>query len=174
MIFPVSIPESLKQTLLWRSAVEIIHVLRENGFSAWLVGGAPRDILSGKTPKDLDIATSARPEEIQKLFPDSLPLGASFGVVVILKNAFQFETATLREERLYEDGRHPEDVCYTTDPMLDVQRRDFTINAMLLDPENETVLDYTGGLADLKRGIVRTVGDAKRRFSEDYLRILRA
>ena len=141
---------------------------------AWIVGGAPRDILCGKMPADLDLATSATPDEILKLFPAALPLGASFGVVVVMMKGLMFDVATFRKELAYDDGRHPEEVFYTHSPEEDVLRRDFTVNAMLLDPEKEQIIDYTGGLADLKKGIIRTVGNPVRRFQEDHLRILRA
>ena len=174
MIFSVTVPPALKQTARWQAALEIIQTLRQCGFSAYIVGGAVRDVLLGNMPKDLDIASSATPEKILEIFPEALPLGASFGVVVIRKQGYSFETATFREERAYEDGRHPEEVVYTDSPEPDACRRDFTINAMFLDPVEESVLDYTGGLSDLKKGILRTVGDPDRRFHEDYLRILRA
>ena len=174
MFFSINIPSSLKKSELWHAASEVIHVLREAGFSAWIVGGAPRDILCNRNPADLDIATSAVPDELLKLFPSAIPLGASFGVVVVVVRGLMFDVATYRYERAYEDGRHPEEVQYTDSPELDVYRRDFTINAMLLDPEQEQILDYTEGFADLKKGIVRTVGDPVRRFQEDHLRILRA
>ena len=148
--------------------------LRRAGFDSWLVGGCVRDLVLGKQPKDFDIATAARPEEVMALFARSIPVGASFGVVTVIENGTGFEVATFREERDYLDGRRPETLRYSKTPQEDVSRRDFTINALLYDPEKCCITDYTGGLADLRRGLLRAIGDAKTRFSEDYLRMLRA
>ena len=159
---------------MFSAAVEIVRILRDHGKKGFFAGGAARDMLLGRTPHDIDIATSARPEEIQSWFEKTCAIGASFGVVTILRNGFSFETATLREEREYLDGRRPEKVFYTDDEQLDVARRDFTINGILYDPIEENMLDFVGGLEDLRRGMIRTIGNPAQRFSEDYLRILRA
>ncbi len=159
---------------MFSAALEIVTILREHGKKAFFAGGAARDLLLGTAPHDIDIATSARPEEIQSWFEKTCAIGASFGVVTILRDGLAFETATLREEREYLDGRRPETVLYTDNEQLDVERRDFTINGILYDPIEEEMLDFVGGLEDLRRGILRTIGDPARRFSEDYLRILRA
>ncbi len=159
---------------MFSAALKVTERLRQHGEKAFFAGGAARDMLLGKTPHDIDIATSALPGEIASWFDHTCAIGASFGVVTILQDGFSFETATLREERDYLDGRRPEQVFYTDDEQKDVARRDFTINGLLYDPLEEEMLDFVGGVEDLHRGILRTIGDPGRRFSEDYLRILRA
>ncbi|MBQ9087531.1 MAG: CCA tRNA nucleotidyltransferase [Lentisphaeria bacterium] len=144
------------------------------GFQTALVGGSVRDLLLSRTPSDFDLVTVARPEEITKVFPDAKLVGASFGVVIIRYDGIDVEVASARSERSYMDGRHPEEVSYTRDLAQDALRRDFTVNALMYDFAQKKVLDFTGGVADLKRGILRTVGDPGERFREDYLRILRA
>ncbi|MCP3965881.1 MAG: CCA tRNA nucleotidyltransferase [Lentisphaerae bacterium] len=156
------------------AATCIVKKLRESGFEAWFVGGAVRDVLLGKTPKDVDVATSARPEELRHLFEHIREVGASFGVMLIKQDELWFEVATFREERNYLDGRRPAEVKYTGDPRIDVIRRDFTVNGLLCDPFNGEVIDYTDGVNDLRKGILRTIGEPEVRFNEDYLRILRA
>ena len=156
------------------AAQTVSHRLAQAGFRSALVGGAVRDLLLGRTPSDFDLVTTARPDELQKIFPEAKLVGASFGVVIIRVDGIDMEVATARSERSYLDGRHPENISYTTDFSLDAQRRDFTVNAMMYDLERGELLDYTGGVEDLKRGILRTVGDPAARFNEDYLRILRA
>ncbi len=162
-------------------AVEIASGLRSHSFQAWLVGGCVRDLLLGREPKDYDIATDARPEELLRQFPRAQLVGAQFGVVLV----DGVEVATFRSDHAYADGRHPERVTFETDPRQDVLRRDFTINALLLDPSilnssysphslSSQVLDYVGGLADLRAGVIRAIGDAGQRFEEDHLRMLRA
>ncbi len=158
----------------YRAAAGIVSTLRKAGYEAYLVGGAVRDMVLGKMPADYDVTTSARPEEVTALFEHSIPVGAAFGVVTVVMDSMNFEVATFREERDYEDGRRPETLRYSRTPQEDVARRDFTVNALLFDPETSRVIDFTGGLADLKRGVIRTIGDARTRFSEDYLRMLRA
>ena len=148
--------------------------LAQAGFRSALVGGAVRDMLLGRTPADFDLVTTARPEDLQKIFPEAKLVGASFGVVIIRENGIDMEVATARSERTYLDGRHPENISYTTDFSLDAKRRDFTVNALMYDLENNELLDYNNGVDDLQRGILRTVGDPAERFKEDYLRILRA
>lgn len=164
---PTGLPE-------YRIAVDIAGRLRDGGFSAYIVGGAPRDIFMGTTPKDFDICTSATPDEVTRLFPHSHAVGAAFGVITVVEGDYNFEVATYREERDYMDGRRPETVRYSKTPFEDVSRRDFTVNALLLDPFENKIIDYTGGVEDLHKGILRTIGDPNVRFSEDYLRILRA
>lgn len=159
---------------LFSAAAEVAAELKRHGKKAFLIGGCVRDMLLGAAPHDIDIATSARPEEIQAIFEKTHAVGASFGVVTIHWGGFCFETATLREERDYMDGRRPETVLYTDDEVRDVIRRDFTINGLLCDPRTGEVFDHVGGIADLRRGVLRTIGEPSRRFSEDYLRILRA
>src|SRR6185312_9478738 len=155
-------------------AKSIIERLRAEGHSAWLVGGCVRDLLLGRAPKDFDVATSARPEELLRLFPRSGQVGAHFGVVLVRDGDAQVEVATFRSDLDYADGRRPTAVHFETDPEQDVLRRDFTINALLLDPATSEVIDYTGGRADLAAGVIRAIGDPVRRFREDHLRLLRA
>ena len=156
------------------AAASVVAVLRKAGFESGMVGGCVRDLLLGRTPSDCDIVTTAHPERIAALFPDSRLVGASFGVSLVRVGEFEFEVATAREERFYLDGRHPEEVRYTDDLAVDMRRRDFTINALWYDPVEGCVHDTVGGLGDLERGVVRTVGDPGARFGEDFLRMLRA
>lgn len=166
--------EATLRSPLFEGAVAIASRLREAGYNALFVGGAPRDMLLGVMPKDIDIATSARPEQVSSLFPRSHPVGAAFGVVTVVEGDVPYEVASFREEREYLDGRHPESVRYTDDPELDVLRRDFTVNGLFFDPEDGMIVDHVGGIEDLKAGLLRCIGDAGQRFSEDYLRMLRA
>lgn len=152
----------------------MIARLREAGFTAYLVGGCVRDLLLGRAPDDFDIATSARPDEVVRLFPDTDLVGAHFGVVLVRMDGAQVEVATFRSDHSYQDGRRPEKVEYETDPRQDALRRDFTINAMFLDPVSGEVFDFAGGQADLQGCVLRTVGDPEQRFAEDHLRLLRA
>lgn len=144
--------------------------LRDAGHQAWLVGGCVRDRLLGRTPKDYDIATDAPPAAVVNLFPGALLAGAQFGVVLV--NGI--EVATFRSDHAYSDGRRPERVHFETDPREDVRRRDFTINALLMNPFTEEILDFVSGRADLEAGLIRAIGDPERRFEEDHLRMLRA
>ena len=155
-------------------ASRICRALREKGYQAYLVGGCVRDLLLGREPADYDVATEATPEEVQRLFPRSLTVGAQFGVVVVTEDAAQVEVATFRSDMGYSDGRHPDQVRYSKRPQDDVLRRDFTINALLLDPETGEVLDIAGGREDLRAGIIRAMGDAEQRLKEDKLRMMRA
>ncbi|MGA7684171.1 MAG: CCA tRNA nucleotidyltransferase [Terriglobales bacterium] len=168
-------------------ATEIVRTLRERGFQAYFAGGCVRDMLLSREPADYDVSTDATPQEVMRIFPQSLAVGAQFGVVLVPEkptttedaeehggNAAAVEVATFRSDIGYSDGRHPDEVRFTKDPREDVQRRDFTINGMLLDPITNEVLDFVGGRADLKAGIVRAIGDPSRRFAEDKLRMLRA
>ena len=148
--------------------------LRASGHQAYLVGGCVRDLLLGRTPKDFDVATDAPPERIVALFPNSSCVGAQFGVVLVRDSGAQVEIATFRSDRQYTDGRRPSAVRFETDPRADVLRRDFTINGLMLDPENGRLLDYVEGRADLERRVVRAIGDPEERFREDHLRLLRA
>ena len=133
-----------------------------------------RDLLLGRRPKDFDVATDAPPDRVCAIFPRSGVVGAHFGVVLVREGEAQVEVATFRSDHAYLDGRRPESVRFETDPRQDVLRRDFTINALLLDPASGDVLDFVGGRADLEHGIVRAIGDAEARFAEDHLRLLRA
>src|SRR4051812_16325041 len=158
-------------------ALEIAQKLRAAGFEALWAGGCVRDELLGLTPKDYDIATSAKPDQIRDLFGyrRTLPIGASFGVITVLgpHGAGQIEVATFRTDAAYSDGRHPAAVTFTT-AEHDAQRRDFTINGLFYDPIAEKVVDYVGGQQDLKAHILRAIGNPRLRLSEDKLRMLRA
>jgi len=152
----------------------IVRWLRVEGHSAWLVGGCVRDLLLGRVPKDFDVATSATAAELLRIFPGAGQIGAHFGVVLVHEDAAHVEVATFRTDLDYADGRRPSAVHFESSPQQDVLRRDFTINALLLDPDTGEVLDYVGGRADLDARIVRAIGDPVRRFQEDHLRMLRA
>ncbi len=155
-------------------ACAIVRRLREHGFTAYFAGGCVRDALRGAPVKDIDVATSATPEQVAALFPaQSVGVGKSFGVMLVLQGGVPYDVATFRTDGGYQDGRHPESVAYDT-AEHDAQRRDFTVNALFYDPLEARVIDYVGGLADLRDGILRTVGDPLRRFREDRLRLLRA
>jgi poly(A) polymerase len=156
-------------------AIGIVRDLRGRGHKAYLVGGCVRDKLLGIAPKDYDIGTDATPDEVRFYFPDSELVGAHFGVILVgSPEGVHVEVATFRSDSAYSDGRRPDKVQFETDPALDAQRRDFTINGLMLEPLSGEVLDYVGGRADLDKGIVRAIGDAEQRFSEDHLRMLRA
>jgi poly(A) polymerase len=160
-------------------AEQICSTLRAAGCQAYLVGGCVRDILLNREPADYDVATNATPERVEQIFPNSLTVGAQFGVVVVtaesqVGNRLQVEVATFRSDVGYSDGRHPDAVVYAKSAEEDVKRRDFTINGLLLDPQTEEVLDYVGGRDDLRAGIIRAIGQPERRFGEDKLRMLRA
>jgi putative nucleotidyltransferase with HDIG domain len=155
-------------------AGKVIATLRGAGHQAYLVGGSVRDTLLGLQPKDFDIATDARPDRIMDLFPRSSRVGAHFGVVLVRDVFAQVEVATFRSDREYLDGRRPTGVHFETDPRQDVLRRDFTINGLLMDPDNGRVLDFVGGRDDIQNRLVRAIGDPGTRFEEDHLRMLRA
>jgi len=186
-------------------AINIVRELRSRGFQAYFAGGCVRDMLLGLAPADYDVATDARPAEVMRIFPETYAVGAQFGVVLVprsrptqAKEAWMghpglvdhpepepelapsehpnyVEVATFRNDGTYSDGRHPDQVSYSKDPQEDVQRRDFTINGLLMDPlDGDRVLDFVGGRDDLKAGVVRAIGDPERRFAEDKLRMLRA
>ena len=155
-------------------ADSICDALQHNGHQAFLVGGCVRDLLLGRDPADYDVATDATPHQVMQLFPDSMAVGAKFGVVLVSRNGNQVEVATFRRDKGYSDGRHPDEVIFTTTAEDDVSRRDFTINGLLMRHNTNKVLDFVQGRADLSAGIIRAIGDPVRRFSEDKLRMLRA
>jgi len=155
------------------AATRVIKRLQAEGFQALLAGGCVRDMLLGKTAHDYDVATSATPEVITKLFRRTVTVGARFGVVIVLLHNRQVEVATFRSDASYVDGRRPSGVVFT-DARHDAQRRDFTINGMFFDPLAGEVIDYVGGRADLERRLIRAIGEANERFAEDHLRMLRA
>src|SRR6266567_7689589 len=169
-------------------ATNIVRTLGERGYQAYLVGGCVRDLLLGLEPADYDVATDSTPQQVMEIFPQTFAVGAQFGVVLVPLPKSEsgesavgpgekvpvIEVATFRSDGGYSDGRHPDEVRFTKDPREDVQRRDFTINGMMLDPATNEVLDFVGGRDDLKAGIIRAIGDPERRFTEDKLRMLRA
>jgi len=151
----------------------IVQRLRQEGYEAYLAGGCVRDMLLGKTPQDYDITTNARPEQIQKIFAETIPVGAQFGVMLVLVDRQPFEVASFRHDGPYLDGRHPSQVRYGS-LEEDIQRRDFTINGMIYDPMADRVIDLVDGKRDLERHIVRAIGNPIDRFAEDRLRMIRA
>ncbi|HZR33311.1 MAG TPA: CCA tRNA nucleotidyltransferase [Terriglobales bacterium] len=179
-------------------AIQIVRTLHLAGHKAYLVGGCVRDIVLGRQPADYDVATGATPDQVMRIFPQSYAVGAQFGVVLVpspdgneqparpsqigtansaehqTDKAGVVEVATFRSDIGYSDGRHPDQVRFSSDPKEDVQRRDFTINGLLYDPEADRILDYVGGRADIRSKIIRTIGEPELRFREDKLRMLRA
>ncbi len=177
-------------------AISIVRMLRERGHQAYLVGGCVRDMVLGREPADYDVTTDATPDQVMRIFPETYAVGAQFGVVLVppgspdareLRPAVEatsvptdhskadvVEVATFRSDIGYSDGRHPDRVQFSIDPREDVERRDFTINGLLLDPIKGEILDFVGGQQDLKAGIIRTIGSPEQRFGEDKLRMLRA
>jgi putative nucleotidyltransferase with HDIG domain len=186
----------------FEAALEIIKTLRAAGYEAYLAGGCVRDLLLGREPEDHDVATSATPDVVLRMFPRTFAVGAHFGVVLVaseigsdckdgsVEERCTTEVATFRSDGVYSDGRHPDEVRYTKTAEEDVQRRDFTINGLLLDPLRgdgvleefppdpkslrAAVVDYVGGLNDLDAGVIRAIGFPEKRFEEDQLRLLRA
>jgi len=160
------------------TAVQIAGELKARGFQAWLVGGCVRDLVLKREPADYDIATDAKPSQLIEIFPKAQLVGAQFGVVIV----DGIEVATFRSDHAYSDGRHPLEVSFESDARQDVLRRDFTINALLLDPAlaqasadfTSHVVDYAGGLGDLSNHVIRAIGNPEQRFEEDHLRMLRA
>ncbi|GGA66658.1 HDIG domain-containing protein [Edaphobacter acidisoli] len=174
-------PHPVTDNPKYAAARRIALLLREHGHQAYFAGGCVRDLLLGVGPKDFDVATSATPDEVLELFPKALTVGAHFGVVLVRDGDVSTEVATFRHDGVYSDGRRPDAVRFSSDPREDVQRRDFTINGMLLDPvvfeETEdaakAALDFVGGRSDLAAETLRAIGDPTVRFAEDKLRMLR-
>src|SRR5438445_10261788 len=156
-----------------KTAREVAARLRAVGHIAYFAGGCVRDMVRGLTPKDYDIATDARPEVVQKIFPRTYAVGVHFGVIIVLENDFQFEVATFRSDEAYIDGRHPTAVHFSS-PEEYAWRRDVTINGMFYDPVSEEVIDLVCGRAVIAAQLVRAIGDPAQRFAEDRLRMLRA
>lgn len=157
----------------WHAALHVIKELRAAGFSSLLAGGCVRDKLLSIAPKDFDIATNARPEQIKKTFRRAKLVGAKFGVAVVRQFGHDIEVATFRTDGVYSDGRHPDDVQFGSE-VDDAHRRDFTINGMFYDPIDDKIIDYVNGQADLAARVLRTIGEPEDRFAEDHLRMLRA
>jgi poly(A) polymerase len=160
-------------SVLWDEAIELVRALRGAGHEAYFAGGCVRDHLMGVEPKDVDIATSAKPEEVRGLFPKTNAVGAHFGVVLVHTKVATYEVATFRADMGYSDGRHPDAIRFAT-AREDVERRDFTINGMFYDPLADEVHDWVGGRDDIARKTIRAIGNADNRFQEDRLRLLRA
>lgn len=154
-------------------ALDIVRALRGKGFQALFAGGAVRDLLIGRRVKDIDIATSAEPDDIERIFSRTVAVGKAFGVIRVLAGEREYEVATFRADMGYEDGRRPSGVRFVED-REDALRRDFTVNALFMDPLEERVIDFVGGREDLEAGVIRAVGDPDLRFNEDRLRLLRA
>ena len=158
----------------FKGAKFVVNELESNGHAAFIVGGAVRDLYMGVEPSEFDISTSATPKEIENIFKKTKPVGQSFGVMLVIIDNLFFEVATFREDMNYIDGRHPEDVKYTKDPEIDIKRRDFTVNGLMLNPNTFEIVDFCRGCEDIDSKILRTIGNPAERFSEDHLRILRA
>ena len=169
----VRLPKLLDSSPLVEVATSVVRHLRNHGHVAYFAGGCVRDALLGFPPKDIDVATDARPEEVQRIFARTVPVGAKFGVIRVLENEWEFEVATFRSDGAYLDGRRPDTVTFSS-PEEDARRRDFTINGMFYDPVADTVVDYVEGRKDLERKLIRAIGEARLRFGEDRLRMLRA
>ncbi len=155
------------------TAISIVRRLQKSGHEAYFVGGCVRDLLRGAEPGDYDIVTSAKPDEVYPLFSRTVPVGMRFGVVIVVEEGHNYEVATFRSEEDYGDGRRPSHVEFTT-AEDDSRRRDFTVNALLMDPLAGSIIDYVGGKEDIERRLIRTIGSAQERFAEDHLRMLRA
>src|SRR5476651_1111017 len=154
-------------------AKEIVACLQHAGFAAFWVGGCVRDFLLGREPQDFDIATDAKPGQVEKLFKKTIPVGKKFGVMVVIEGGHQFQVATFRAEADYQDGRRPEKIIFAN-AEADASRRDFTVNGLFYDPLTKKIHDWVGGEKDLRARIIRTIGKPEERFSEDHLRMLRA
>jgi poly(A) polymerase len=155
------------------TAGEIVARLQSAGFAAFWVGGCVRDFLLGREPQDFDIATDARPEQVEKLFRKTIPVGKKFGVIIVVEGGQQFQVATFRAEADYQDGRRPEKISFAN-AGADASRRDFTVNGLFYDPLTQKIHDWVGGEKDLRAKIIRTIGAPEERFGEDHLRLLRA
>lgn len=162
-----------KKTVEFETAKNIAKKLVDQGFEAYFAGGCVRDLLLGRPAQDIDIATSAHPEQVLSLFEKSFPKGESFGVVSVMEQDREYEIATFRTEGKYSDGRHPDEVSFSSAEQ-DAQRRDFSINGMFFDPIKEAVIDFVGGKDDLKKKLIRAIGEPAERFKEDKLRLMRA
>lgn len=166
-------PDDVGDDETYRAAADVVARLREAGFEAYFAGGCVRDRLLGRRPQDYDVATSARPEEVERLFRRTIAVGKAFGVVRVGCRGRWFETATFRKDGAYRDRRRPESVVYSS-AEEDARRRDFTVNGMFEDPRDGRVVDFVGGRADLEARVLRAIGDPEERFDEDALRLLRA
>lgn len=158
---------------IYNSSLDVLKKIRGAGFTAFFAGGAVRDKLLGRTPKDYDIATNALPEQVEDLFPKTVAVGKAFGVIMVVQDGHEIEVATFREDAGYQDGRRPDSVSFCG-AEEDAKRRDFTANGMFYDPIADEIIDYVGGREDLNKQMIRAIGEPDRRFAEDHLRMLRA
>ncbi|MCH9609766.1 MAG: CCA-adding enzyme [Chlamydiales bacterium] len=156
-----------------KKSLKLVQTLHNAGYTAYYAGGWVRDHLLGQESGEVDIATNASPDTIEALFPKTIAVGKAFGVIVVIFEGTQFEVATFRKDHPYHDGRHPDGIDFST-PEKDAQRRDFTINGMFFDPLTEEIHDYVDGQSDLKKQVIRAIGDPLKRFEEDRLRMIRA
>ena len=154
-------------------ANKIVKKLYEEGYTAYFAGGWVRDFLMHRTSDDIDIATEASVEDVQRIFPKTIPVGVNFGIVIVVEEGHQFEVATFRKDEGYRDGRRPISVA-SADAKQDAERRDFTINGMFYDPMQQEIIDYVEGKKDIEKGIIRAIGNPHERFLEDRLRMIRA
>ena len=154
-------------------ALQIVKSLHKAGFIAYFAGGCVRDLIMREQPKDYDVATTAKSEDIEKLFSKCVPVGKQFGVTIVVFQEHHFEVVTFRREGVYTDRRHPDEVAFTT-PGEDAKRRDFTVNGLFYDPLKCKVIDYVNGKEDIRKKCIRTIGEPEARFEEDRLRLLRA
>lgn len=164
----------MKDKKIPAGALKIIKTLKENGHQAYLVGGCMRDLLLGIPINEWDITTSAKPDQVSKLFAKVIPTGIEYGTVTIILADGQYEVTTFRSDERYVDGRHPANVTFTDDIHKDLSRRDFSMNALAYDPQTEELIDDFEGQKDLKQKLIRAIGDPFERFSEDGLRPVRA
>lgn len=165
--------QEIKANKTRHNAEIIVQQLKQSGHEAYFVGGCVRDFILGKVSDDYDIVTSAHPDQIIDLFPHTVSIGAKFGVIAVMVDHQPYEVATFRSDDIYEDGRHPTRVRFSS-AKEDVCRRDFTVNGLLMDPASGEIFDYINGRADIENKVIRTIGDPDSRFNEDYLRMLRA
>jgi len=170
----LSLPDNLERFAVPAPVLEVVRQLKERGFAAYLVGGCVRDMVLGRPPSDFDVATSARPEQVIAAFRKVIPTGVEHGTVTVLQRGHHVEVTTFRTEGEYVDGRRPSSVEFHEEVEHDLSRRDFTINAMAFEPDAKELVDPFGGQVDLEAAVIRCVGSAMDRFSEDGLRPLRA
>ncbi len=166
-------PGIFEKSPSYGGALQVLQKLQSSGFESYFAGGCVRDHLLGQIPKDFDIATAATPDQMKSLFPKTIPLGERFGTVGVLIGETVYQATTFRQDHNYEDGRHPQSVEFSN-AKEDALRRDFTINGLFADPVQALILDYVGGIEDLAKKTLRAIGDPKKRFEEDALRLLRA
>jgi len=166
--------ETLDLSKVPRDVMSLCERLRSSGKRAWIVGGCVRDLIAGRAVNDWDVCTDAKPDELMKIFPRAIPTGIEHGTITVVMNKVHYEVTTLRGEGAYTDGRRPDSVHFVDDITADLARRDFTVNAIAIDPIDGHVIDPFGGREDLARGVIRAVGVPEERFAEDGLRVLRA